>query len=160
MRAAESVRVHDQASPLRCLGKGADQIRERLAAGNLHRGGVESALSCLAELAVDLPKHLIQMPAPLRIAAHVRDASPADLRGEHRAKPVPPEPDRLMADVDPAFGQQVLDVAQRQRISTYIITTGLAKSPVEWISIRFDLVRRRRSRDRDRQIDVLVLRDR
>ena len=28
-----------------------------------------------------------------------------------------------MADVDPAFGQYVLDVAQRQRISTYIITT-------------------------------------
>src|SRR5271156_6834183 len=71
----------------------------------------------IAELAVDLHKDLVQMPAPLRIAAHVRDASIADLRGEHRAKPVPPEPDRLMADVDPAFGQQILDVAQREWIS-------------------------------------------
>ena len=68
----------------------------------------------VAELAVDPHKDLIQMPAPLRIAAHVRDASLADLSGEHRAKPVPPEPDRLMADVDPAFGQQVLDVSKRQ----------------------------------------------
>jgi hypothetical protein len=61
MRGAESVRVHDQTSPLRCLEKGADQIGERLAAGSLHRGGVESALSCLAELAVVLHKDLIQM---------------------------------------------------------------------------------------------------
>ena len=30
---------------------------------------------------------------------------------------VPPEPDRLVADVDPALGQQILDVAQRQRLS-------------------------------------------
>jgi hypothetical protein len=30
------------------------------------------------------------------------------------AKPVPPEPDDLVADVDPALGQQILDVAQRQ----------------------------------------------
>ena len=65
-----------------------------------------------AELSVDLHKNLIQMPAPLRIAAHMRDASLADLDGEHWAKPVPPEPDGLMADVDPALGHQILDVAQ------------------------------------------------
>src|SRR5271166_2821221 len=34
----------------------------------------------------------------------------------HRAKPVPPKPDRLMANVDPALGQEILDVAQRQRV--------------------------------------------
>jgi hypothetical protein len=51
---------------------------------------------------------------PLRIAAHVRDASPTDLGGEHRAKPVPPEPDGLVADVDPALGQQIFDVSKRQ----------------------------------------------
>ena len=28
-----------------------------------------------------------------------------------------------MADVDPALGQEILDVAQRQRVLTYIITT-------------------------------------
>src|ERR1700730_3664357 len=55
--------------------------------------------------------------APLRIAAHVRDASPTNFGREHRAKPVPPESNGLVADVDPALGQQILDVAQRQRVS-------------------------------------------
>jgi hypothetical protein len=41
----------------------------------------------ITELAVDLHEHLIQVPAPLRIAAHVRDASLTNLGGEHRAKP-------------------------------------------------------------------------
>src|SRR5271169_6111319 len=71
----------------------------------------------IAELAVDLHKHLIQMPPPLRIAAYVRYPLLSDLGGEHRAKPVPPKPDGLMADVDPALGQEILDVAQRQRVS-------------------------------------------
>src|SRR5258708_39556759 len=71
----------------------------------------------VVELAVDLHKHLVQMPAPLRIAAHVRDASLTDLGGEHRAKPVPPEPDGLVADVDPALGQEIFDVSKRQRVS-------------------------------------------
>ena len=39
-----------------------------------------------------------------------------DLRGEHRAEPVPPEPYRLVADIDTALEQQVLDLAQRQRV--------------------------------------------
>src|SRR3984957_12079599 len=43
----------------------------------------------IAELAVDFHKHLIQVPAPLRIGAHVRDSSLANLGGEHWAKPVP-----------------------------------------------------------------------
>ena len=77
----------------------------------------------IAELAVDLHKHLVQMPAPLQIAAHVRDASLPNLGGEHWAKTVPPELDGLVADVDPTLGQQILDVAQRQRDRTYIITT-------------------------------------
>jgi hypothetical protein len=40
----------------------------------------------------------------------------SDLSGKHRAESVPPKPDRLMADVDPALGQEILDVAQRQRV--------------------------------------------
>ena len=68
----------------------------------------------IAELAVDLHKHLIQVPAPLRLGAHVRDSSLANLGAEHWAKPVPPEPDGLMADIDAALGPQILDVAQRQ----------------------------------------------
>jgi hypothetical protein len=71
----------------------------------------------IAELAVDLHERLIQMPTPLRIATHVRDALLSDLGSKHRTKPVPPKPDRLMADVDPALGQQILDVAQRQWVS-------------------------------------------
>src|SRR5208337_3333324 len=31
--------------------------------------------------------------------------------------PVPPKPDGLIADVDPTLGQEILDVAQRQRVS-------------------------------------------
>jgi hypothetical protein len=46
------------------------------------------------------------------MAAHVLDPLPADLAGEHRAEPVPPQPHRLMADVDAALEQQVLDVPQ------------------------------------------------
>jgi CRISPR/Cas system-associated endonuclease Cas1 len=41
----------------------------------------------------------------------------SDLGREHRAKPVPPEPYGLVADVDSALGQKILDVAQRQRVS-------------------------------------------
>src|SRR5208282_6403569 len=53
----------------------------------------------IAELAVDLHKDLIQMPTPLGKAAHVRYSPLSDLGGEHRAKPVPPKSDSLMADV-------------------------------------------------------------
>jgi hypothetical protein len=42
--------------------------------------------------------------------SHVIDPLPSDLSGEHWSKPVPPETHRLVANVDPAFGQQVLDV--------------------------------------------------
>ena len=41
----------------------------------------------------------------------------ADLGGEHRAKPVPPKPDGLIADVDPALGQEILDIAATAGIS-------------------------------------------
>ena len=54
---------------------------------------------------------------------HVRDASLADLRGKHWAKPVPPEPDGRVADVDPTLGQEIFDVSKRQWDLTYIITT-------------------------------------
>jgi hypothetical protein len=57
-------------------------------------------------------EHLIQMPAPLRMAAHVRDASPINLGGEHRAKSVPPESHGLVADVDPGLGQEIFDVSK------------------------------------------------
>ena len=43
--------------------------------------------------------------------------TPLDLRGEHRTKTVPPETHRLMADVDAALKQQILDLTERQRIA-------------------------------------------
>ncbi len=47
-------------------------------------------------------------------ATHPADPLSPDIAGTERPKPVPPHPYRLMADVDAAFEQQVLDVAQRQ----------------------------------------------
>jgi hypothetical protein len=46
---------------------------------------------------------------------HRLDAPAPYLGGEHRAEPVPPIPDRFVADLDPALVEQVLDIAQRQR---------------------------------------------
>ena len=43
--------------------------------------------------------------------------SPVDLGRKHRAEPVPPEPYRLVADIDAPLKQQILDLAQRKRIS-------------------------------------------
>ena len=77
----------------------------------------------VAELAIDLHKHLIQMPAPLRIAAHARDASLANLGGEHWAKPVPPEPNGLVADVDPRSASKSSTLRSESGYLTYIITT-------------------------------------
>ena len=45
-----------------------------------------------------------------------RDPPFPDLGGEQRAEAVPPKAHSLVADVDAAFGQQVLDVAQGQRV--------------------------------------------
>lgn len=54
------------------------------------------------------------MPAPVSEAPHLVDPLPPDIGGEHRPKPVPPKPHCLMAQVDAAFEQQVLDVPQGQ----------------------------------------------
>jgi choline dehydrogenase-like flavoprotein len=50
------------------------------------------------------------------VATNARKALLSDLRSEHRTKPVPPETDGLMAENDSAFGQQIFDIPQRQRI--------------------------------------------
>jgi hypothetical protein len=55
-------------------------------------------------LAVDLHVDLVQMPPPAGVLAHRLNPLPADLRGEHGTEPVPPEANRLMADVDPPLG--------------------------------------------------------
>ncbi len=40
-----------------------------------------------------------------------------DLRGEHRAKPVPPETHGFVADINATLEQQIFDLPQRERIT-------------------------------------------
>lgn len=54
-------------------------------------------------LAVDLYEHLVEVLAPMMIASHVGNTLTSDLTGKHRSKPVPPQSNRLVANVDPAF---------------------------------------------------------
>ena len=63
-------------------------------------------------LAVDTHENLVQMPAPVRIRM-VLNAPFADLHRKHRAKTVPPEPYRLVADIDASFMKKILDLPQR-----------------------------------------------
>ena len=44
-------------------------------------------------------------------------ASLPDRGRKHRTEPVPPVPNRLVADVDPPLEQNILDLSQRQRIA-------------------------------------------
>jgi hypothetical protein len=41
------------------------------------------------------------------------NAALPDLSGKHRTKPVPPEPNRLVAEVDAALEEEIFDLAQR-----------------------------------------------
>jgi hypothetical protein len=82
----------------------------------------------IAELAVDLHERLIQMPPPLRIPAHVRHPPFSDLSGKHRAESVPPKPDRLMADVDPAlWARRAVDEGVRSSDSGYFTYINTAR---------------------------------
>jgi hypothetical protein len=40
------------------------------------------------------------------------NASFPDLRREHRTEPIPPEPNRLMANIDATFEQQIFNLPQ------------------------------------------------
>ena len=66
-------------------------------------------------LAIDLYVHLIEMPLPVSEAPHPGDTLAADVRSKKRTEAVPPQPHRLMAEVNAALKQQVLNVAQAQR---------------------------------------------
>jgi hypothetical protein len=63
-------------------------------------------------LAIDLDEHFSKAPASLAEPTHARDTRPPDIGRKPRSKAVPPQPYRLVADVDPALEQQILDVAQ------------------------------------------------
>lgn len=69
----------------------------------------------IPSLTVDPYEHLVQMPLPSADGTHAFGSASPDLGPEDRPKPVPPEPDRLVADVGPALVQQVLDIPERKR---------------------------------------------
>ena len=68
----------------------------------------------IVRLAIDFYDHLVEMPSP-PAGSHPLDAPLSDLGREHRTEPVPPEPHRLVADIDAPLMEQVLDVTKRQR---------------------------------------------
>jgi hypothetical protein len=49
----------------------------------------------------------------MRVHGRTNTSSSAYLATSHRTEPVPPEPDRLVADIDPALEQDVFGLAQR-----------------------------------------------
>jgi hypothetical protein len=67
-------------------------------------------------LAIDPDEHLVQVSAPVGIGSMMNPTFP-DLGSKHRTEPVPPEPYRFVADVDAALGQDILDLAERKRVS-------------------------------------------
>jgi hypothetical protein len=60
---------------------------------------------------VDPHEYFIEIPSPQR-KLPMMNPPLSDLRGEYRTEPVPPEPHRLMTDVDAALMQKILDLAQ------------------------------------------------
>ena len=60
-------------------------------------------------------EHLVLMPLPVPICAHLADPFLAVLCGKQRTKAVSPETDPLMTDVDAAFVQKILQVPNRTR---------------------------------------------
>ena len=47
----------------------------------------------------------------------------SDLRGEHRAEPVPPKSNSFVADIDAAIEHPIFDLTERYRITDNSITT-------------------------------------
>jgi hypothetical protein len=62
-------------------------------------------------LAVDLHKHLIEVPPPVA-GPHPLDPTLPELGCKHRTELVPPEMDRFVADLRAAFVQDVLGVPE------------------------------------------------
>jgi hypothetical protein len=56
------------------------------------------------------------MPAPLTMLTEMGGALLPYLAREHRPEPLPPQAQYLVADVDAALGQKVLQISQAQRV--------------------------------------------
>ena len=57
----------------------------------------------IVHLAVILHADLVEVPSPVHMSPHPIDTLLGDLGGEHRTKSVPPQPHRLVTNVDAAF---------------------------------------------------------
>ena len=64
---------------------------------------------------VDLDEHLIKVPFPMPETPHAVHSLPTNVGSKHRTEAVPPEPHRLVTQVNAALEEQVLDVPQAQR---------------------------------------------
>ncbi len=60
-------------------------------------------------LTIDPDEYLVHVPAPLRITAMMNTSFP-DLSSEFRTEPVPPIPNRLVADIDAALEEKIFDL--------------------------------------------------
>ena len=76
-------------------------------------GQIKDAVS-ISERPASVEDRAVHVPLPIRICAHLADPFLADLSGKQRAKSVPQKSNRLIADVDAALVQQVLDVSDRK----------------------------------------------
>lgn len=65
--------------------------------------------------AADLHEYLVQVPAPLDDLPHGTTSPFADHPCKEGAKPIAPQPDVFMTDIDAALIEQIFDVTQRQR---------------------------------------------
>ena len=66
-------------------------------------------------LAIHFDVHLVEVPFPMPKAVHPVHPLASNICGEHRTETVPPVPHGLVAEVNPALEEQVLNVPQRQR---------------------------------------------
>jgi hypothetical protein len=69
----------------------------------------------VVRLTIDLREHLVHVPSPIRICAHLADPFIADPSGKLQAKSVPPKSNFLVADLDATLVQNILDIPKRKR---------------------------------------------
>jgi len=67
-------------------------------------------------LDINLDENRIERPALMSESPHPVAPFATDIRGKHRAKPVPPEPHRFVANVVSAPTENVFNIAQRQGV--------------------------------------------
>jgi hypothetical protein len=75
-------------------------------------------------LAVDPAEHLVEVPAPVTKPQHARDTFPSDISCKQRPKPVPPQPYRLVANVEPRSNSRSSTLRRDNGNRTYVITTN------------------------------------